>query len=62
VHAYVLRQNLFGHEGCGGPGRRCWPLYAALCSLNMALAVTTISLGGYIILVNLMLCVWYQGS
>ena len=45
--AYVLKQNLFGHERCGGPGRHCWPLYASLFSLNMALAVTTISLGGY---------------
>lgn len=45
--AYVLKQVLFGRERFGGPETHYWSLYVPLFSLHMALAVTTISLGGY---------------
>ncbi len=45
--AYVLKQVLFGRERFGGPDRHYWSLYVPLFSVHMALAVTTISLGGY---------------
>ena len=45
--AYVLKQVLFGRDRFGGPDRHYWSLYVPLFSVHMALAVTTISLGGY---------------
>jgi uncharacterized membrane protein YozB (DUF420 family) len=45
--AYVLKQVLFGRERFAGPDRHYWSLYVPLFSAHMALAVTTISLGGY---------------
>lgn len=45
--AYVLKQVLFGRERFGGPDTHYWSLYVPLFSIHMALAVTTISLGGY---------------
>lgn len=45
--AYVLKQVLFGRERFGGTDRQYWTLYVPLFSVHMALAVTTIGLGGY---------------
>ena len=45
--AYALKQVLFGRERFGGTDRQYWALYVPLFSVHMALAVTTISLGGY---------------
>lgn len=45
--AYVLKQVLFGRERFAGPDAYYWSLYLPLFSVHMALAVTTISLGGY---------------
>jgi uncharacterized membrane protein YozB (DUF420 family) len=45
--AYVLKQVLFGRERFAGPDTYYWSLYLPLFSVHMALAVTTISLGGY---------------
>jgi|CXWL01.1.fsa_nt_gi uncharacterized membrane protein YozB (DUF420 family) len=45
--AYVLKQVLFGRERFGGPDAHYWSLYVPLFSVHMALAVTTIGLGGY---------------
>ena len=47
IVAYVLRQVLFGRERFGGPDAHYWSLYVPLFSVHMALAVTTIGLGGY---------------
>ena len=45
--AYVLKQVLFGRERFAGPDTHYWSVYVPLFSIHMALAVTTISLGGY---------------
>jgi uncharacterized membrane protein YozB (DUF420 family) len=45
--AYASKQVLFGRERFGGTDVLYWSLYIPLFSTHMALAVTTIAIGGY---------------
>ena len=45
--AYVSKQVVFGREEFGGTPAQYWGMYMPLFMLHMALAVTTIGLGGH---------------
>jgi uncharacterized membrane protein YozB (DUF420 family) len=45
--ASALKHVLFWHERFGGPDSHYWLLYVPLFSAHTALALATISLGGY---------------